>query len=1343
MLQLYNKNHVKLEGLTKYKDYKIESILSTADKVLSFSYPKKYSDKIEEEGYIRTKTAEFVIKEIGDAVDWITVKATLNVEGLEGQPWDRFDSTEQTITACLNLAIAGTGWSVGTCSATKLRTVRKTGCSAWDIVQEAVKTYRAEAEFDTLNKAINIYDKLGSDKGCYFIDSLNLKALTIQRNSYDYYTRIQAVGKDRLTLPAPGYVENYQYSNKIKTLYWKDERYTDVESLTEDSSLKLDELSKPYRAYGADIIDLANSSPKYKNILSYGLGDTITLISKDMKVKEKQRIAKIIEYPEEPEKNTCELANVILSFEDVQKENQNTTDTVNNITEDDGTVSRTAISTAVNNLTAQQFSAVTGRIGTLETTTAHITNGIIDNATIDIGKVNNLSSTYATIVNLEASKARITTLEATTADINTLLAGNIGADNLAAGAIQAGSAVIANGAISSAQIINLKVVQLEAGDISTTKFRIVSDSGNMLMSDNTIQISDATRVRVQIGKDASADYNMYVWDASGNLMFDATGLKASGIKSKIIRDDMVSDTANINAAKIDINSMFSQMNANGTSTLKGSKIYLDTQAQTLQAAFTSLSSTVTSQGTTISSQGTSITAIQGQISSKIWSTDITTAVNNIQIGGRNYYKTTTPITSLNGEPFDKTQGECVNGFFTVGIRTGNQGIKLGEVIVCNGYWTVSFEWRGSQSLNVGATLDICGLGSQHINVTADNSWSKVSITVNVTNYSSGVNDFVHLIVDWANFYLRNIKIEQGTKATDWTPAPEDVQGQIDATNTNITTNYSTTTQTNSLISAQVASVSTDLANNYSTTTAMNSAISQSASGVLTTVSQTYATQTAVNGKSKVFTSQPVPPYSIGDLWINTAADGNNYVCTTARASGSYTASDWTKDSIAQRVSSAEQKITADAIVSTVRSSTAYTGDLNGKVGTSEIISRINQTAESIQISAEKINLTGYVTMTNLSTSGQTSIDGGNIKTTSIAVNKLASDVGSSLDISSNVSITNKVSTNDIGTLITQNADSVKIAVGQIGGNNLLKHTDFSDVEASQTPSGWWYWGNASTYWQQGSGSYVLEGTIYIVNTTTSAGGLWQGHVPLKSNTKYTLSLSALKEENVIDALFVVEYKDSNNNVINAQNLWFDFDGIRHGYTFTTLDILYDHIDVGFKHGGSSSSDGSFLVKITYPKLEEGENATAWSQNYNELKSNIVEINDSHLRATFSDGSYSEMVPEGFHHVDAGGTHDYHYLTFTGLYSTSLIYNGDTSYFSVQLPSEFINKDFHGVLSISYFSGEIIPSAVKTIYCTIDSYDKANAKMNCHCSGRAYTQNSSGWLSQSCGIWMDISYVVFA
>ena len=72
------------------------------------------------------------------------------------------------------------------------------------------------------------------------------------------------------------YIDNHQYSSKVKACVWKDERYTVVDSLIEDATAKLAEISKPYRQYTAEVQDLAKQSEVYKDILAYGIGDTVT-----------------------------------------------------------------------------------------------------------------------------------------------------------------------------------------------------------------------------------------------------------------------------------------------------------------------------------------------------------------------------------------------------------------------------------------------------------------------------------------------------------------------------------------------------------------------------------------------------------------------------------------------------------------------------------------------------------------------------------------------------------------------------------------------------------------------------------------------------------------------------------------------------------------------------------------------------------------------------------------------------------------------------------------------------------------------------------------------------------
>lgn len=59
-----------------------------------------------------------------------------------------------------------------------------------------------------------------------------------------------------------------------------------------------------------------------------------------------------------------------------------------------------------------------------------------------------------------------------------------------------------------------------------------------------------------------------------------------------------------------------------------------------------------------------------------------------------------------------------------------------------------------------------------------------------------------------------------------------------------------------------------------------------------------------------------------------------------------------------------------------------------KVGENEIISKINQTSESILIQANRLNLSGYVTINSLKAGGTTTIDGGRITTGTVSAARI-------------------------------------------------------------------------------------------------------------------------------------------------------------------------------------------------------------------------------------------------------------------------------------------------------------------------------------------------------------------
>ncbi len=317
---------------------------------------------------------------------------------------------------------------------------------------------------------------------------------------------------------------------------WKDERYTVAQSLMEDAKRKLDELSKPRKSFGADVIDLAKISQDY-DVLDYQLGDTITILSKTLGTKEKQRIVSLDEYPEEPYRNSCEIANRILSFEEYAKRMEAAADTVNNITNDNGEIdgdtidslssdkitdldvkveTLVAASATIKDLEAEivtvtgKITAVEGEFGTLQANVAEFETVTTEKLEAISAQINDLE-----VVDLKAIWAEIDNLQADTANINHILAGNITADHIQAGAITtekiqagaitAGSGIIADGAIGDAQISSLSANKLRAGTIDTALVTIASQDSTISISGDQIMVNDTTDVlnpqnRVTLGK---------------------------------------------------------------------------------------------------------------------------------------------------------------------------------------------------------------------------------------------------------------------------------------------------------------------------------------------------------------------------------------------------------------------------------------------------------------------------------------------------------------------------------------------------------------------------------------------------------------------------------------------------------------------------------------------------------------------------------------------------------------------------------------------------------------------------------------------------------------------------
>ncbi len=241
------------------------------------------------------------------------------------------------------------------------------------------------------------------------------------------------------------------------------------------------------------------------------------------------------------------------------------------------------------------------------------------------------------VQDLYATKAEVHVLDVDLERVNTLLAGSVTAGSTQTIVLNADNTTISNALIKSAMIDSVAADKVTAGTIDASSIHFKSQSGRLDIYGETLQIKDITRPRVQIGKDASGDYNMYVWDAAGKLMFDAAGITASGIQRPIIVDSMVADNANISGDKINITSLVKEIN-DGTEVIKSSHILVDGANQSLSVVYNTIIGDISTLSTALSVE-------QGKISSLI--TDMSLAKGDVSTLQTNYSSLTQTVSGIN------------------------------------------------------------------------------------------------------------------------------------------------------------------------------------------------------------------------------------------------------------------------------------------------------------------------------------------------------------------------------------------------------------------------------------------------------------------------------------------------------------------------------------------------------------------------------------------------------------------------------------------------------------------------------------------------------------------------
>lgn len=749
---------------------------------------------------------------------------------------------------------------------------------------------------------------------------------------------------------------------------------------------------------------------------------------------------------------------------------------------------------AYKNATFEQLEAAEGKITKLEGDVVSYKNATFEELEATKGQIDELNGNFisykeAVFEQLEAAEGKITNLEGDyleykQAVLNELQAQDAIITNLSgdfasykevmAGELVAAKGWMLDGSIGNAQISNLNATKITSGILDTSLITVKGSNGKLQIADNTMQISDSNRVRVQIGKDASNDYSMSVWDQNGLLIWDALGATENTIQRKIIRDKMVADDAAIQALKIDFQSFETALTNQGV-TISGTvvqvgdktlNVYLTEQSELItdhgelisdhssqiSANQTAIGLRVTSQeyetykssvdgqltdiGSRMTSAESSITTLQGQISLKVEQTDIDNAVSVINGKFDNYSTTTQMQSAINASK---------SSILSSVSETYSTKSELASVdAVAN---SKNRTYEGSGSPNYTGEGNIVALFTNRVStsITEDGS------VFNGTGYQDGMRvrsggalgaqtgfvatgfipvkagDVIRFTCSsWSTKEAGNSinfgYISNGayTSIGSYTTQPASYGIYLDSGKTN----------SNNIPSEESPGVWKVTVPNDSSITHYRMSCFASGADLIVTVNEEIAYgEAGAEGNpyspSVEWKTAGTEADHVGDLYLDT---DTNHLYRWGLYDGEYKWQRVNDDEISKVVSLESWKaeasilLTKDGIVSTVGNYYAYQSDLSSatnriaaaesvisqhadaislRVEKAGVISAINQTSESITIDASKINLSasnivniiggstvkiaaknidlsGYVTATDLSTKGKTTIVGDNI-----------------------------------------------------------------------------------------------------------------------------------------------------------------------------------------------------------------------------------------------------------------------------------------------------------------------------------------------------------------------------
>lgn len=273
------------------------------DGLITLEFEKDEDEEVLcEEPFFISNENQFIVKNI----DENTITCELDFTSLKKDFFvgeKKFDSL--TLNDILHQLLDKVNWTIRNAQSIKSRrTLEVEDESLLSAIFKLEKLYDCTFEFDCKSKILTVVDE-GRKRDYNIYKDINLEDFIIKKDTFEHYTRIYGFGKDNMTFESINggkeYVENTKYNQNIIPAVFRDDRFTDKLNLKKHCEELLEKYSKPLIEYELSIVELDGIKLK--------LHDIVTFLNHKTKRKEEHRIIEYTRYTEDETKSEIKFIN--------------------------------------------------------------------------------------------------------------------------------------------------------------------------------------------------------------------------------------------------------------------------------------------------------------------------------------------------------------------------------------------------------------------------------------------------------------------------------------------------------------------------------------------------------------------------------------------------------------------------------------------------------------------------------------------------------------------------------------------------------------------------------------------------------------------------------------------------------------------------------------------------------------------------------------------------------------------------------------------------------------------------------------------------------------------------